>query len=218
MNRAAALATMLTLLLLAPRARADGPHQWNDPPEATDDEPASPPAVLPPDRRAPVQAPVVEAASPAPLPEARRPRKVWYGWQTLLSDAVALTFLADGANQADRGASRGTTELGVGAAIFAGVPPIIHLAHERPGAFAASLAMRGLPILWLASDRTQCGQGWSCTNAFVDALAVLTLIAAVPIDAAALAREPAPKGRALLAPRVALRPEGGFDVGIGGSL
>jgi hypothetical protein len=73
--------------------------------------------------------------------EARR-RSHWYGWQTLATDGVTVTLLASGI-AAQRGAL-----VAFGAATFALGGPIVHLAHGRGDAAAASLGIRvGVPFV-----------------------------------------------------------------------
>jgi hypothetical protein len=84
-------------------------------------------------------------ASVAPAPQAARApdgatEKLagshWYGWQTLATDGAAVALLATGI---------ATSSEGVGffsAATFALGGPIVHLAHGRGGAAAASLGIR----------------------------------------------------------------------------
>jgi hypothetical protein len=72
-----------------------------------------------------------EDPSPAP-PETR-----WYGWQTLTTDAVAVSLLLSGV-----GPDANLTALEVGMGTFGLGGPIVHVAHGRPVIAAASFLAR----------------------------------------------------------------------------
>lgn len=119
-------------------------------------------------------------------------RSRWYGWQTLATDGAAVALFATGV-----AASSG--EL----AAFSGAPfalggPIVHLAHRRGGAAAASLGIRlGLATsgFFVGAAMKSCGPsseedtGYACG---LNAAAIGVLAGAgvaMIIDTAFLARE-----------------------------
>jgi hypothetical protein len=68
----------------------------------------------------------------------------WYGWQTLVADALSLSVLG-------LGLSTGSVELGLtGAASLIVTPPIIHAVHKNGVASAVSLTLRvgGVALLF----------------------------------------------------------------------
>jgi hypothetical protein len=143
----------------------------------------------------------------------------WYGWQTLVTDGVAL-FLATTASS-DR-----TSSLGVPALMTYGLGgPIVHLAHGRPGAAFGSFAARaGLPLVGfgvgMVAQGGQCGE--FCILPVL--LGMAGIPAAIALDAAVIAREPVkrppPSSVALvqrLTPSVAPRREGGVELSLAGA-
>jgi hypothetical protein len=64
------------------------------------------------------------------------PRSHWYGWQTAATDGAAVALLATGI------AAESGELAGFSGATFALGGPIVHLAHGRGGAAAASLGIR----------------------------------------------------------------------------
>src|SRR5262249_11025433 len=96
---------------------------------------------------------------PAPAPGAQpQPQQVetieWYGWQVFAADAASSAlFVVSANNNLDYGAYASVVTLGLAA-------PMIHLAHHRPGAAAASLALRiAVPLIAIA-----VGQSSSCST------------------------------------------------------
>lgn len=143
-----------------------------------------------------------------------------------------------GSGASPRGGDRGGVLLAaVGSYLL--VPPIIHLAHGRPGIAAASFGLRlGVPLggaLFGVGASSGCGDGY-CRLAGAALGFVVGVVAASAIDAGALSNEkvddgttsedsaaaparvrpPAPRAIALT-PLGGPRREGGFDVGLGGA-
>lgn len=118
-----------------------------------------------------------------------QPPQRWYGWQTLLSDGLAITAFITGIVVADD--SHRTEDIGVGISIggfaaFTIVPPIIHGVHGQGRNAGVSVALRlgstallTLAVLECESDR-RCGEGWSV----VAFLAAVGYPVAVIVDAA----------------------------------
>lgn len=161
-------------------------------------------------RVAPAQAPPAlpdrwpEAGPSMPIAPAAPVKERWYGWQTLLTDAGAITLtivLTANADERDDAAVIGAFV--IGASTFALGGPIVHGAHGHWGKAGVSLALRaGLSLIGGAIG---AGIGAdSCSQYVYDhegcaiGYGVLGLIAgattAVIVDAAVLAREivPAP--------------------------
>jgi hypothetical protein len=88
---------------------------------------------------APVAPPVVTPAGAGQDPG------IWYGWQTLIPDALSLGLLTYGYVQRDGGAAF------YGGLGYLLVPPIIHLFHGRLGAAGTSLVYRllGAPAAFI---------------------------------------------------------------------
>ena len=152
----------------------------------------------------------------------------WYGWQTLIADGVSLGFLGASAATSDDGSPK-LPILGFAAGGYFLGAPIVHFAHRHVVRGLVSLAMRTVPwgIYALAasgsSDRcslvtigppTTCNDGFVVTTA---AIAVLTVPAAITIDAAVLARDDGPRTAATgFSPTFVLRRDRAM-VGVGGA-
>lgn len=203
LRRAALASLLLTAALALPRvARAD------EPPDES--AVAPPPEPEPP---APVAAPPVMLRQPE-----EKPRKHWYGWETLMTDGISFA----------------TMPVIVGFGGYFVAVPIVHLAHGRAGAALGSLALRvGAPIAMaftlgglevaLAHER---GSYAGIVGAFAGL--IVGISAAIAIDASVLAYEPAvddpqpkpPKSARstlTLMPIAAPRGSGGVDLGLGGT-
>jgi hypothetical protein len=160
-----------------PTAPTDPPPVVETPPPPT----ANPP---PPAPVAPAPPPIVNPYTPyAPYGyEARRPRREWYGWQTLLVDGAALAMVYAAADQHTHDAptlayvALGTNVLG---------PPVVHWAHGNVGRGLGSLLIRGGS--WALVFAAIAGNG--SDNASVGLFGVLGILAAPAIDAAVLAYE-----------------------------
>lgn len=126
-----------------------------------------------------------EVPRPAPvrLPSPA-PASHWYGWQTLATDAGGATLIAasavpEGRHQYILAGSlvvAGLTTLVLGA-------PVVHAAHDRWGAAAASLALRTvLPGLAVLAASQPCSG--ECNGSLL--LLAVAVTAPVVLDASAL--------------------------------
>jgi len=119
----------------------------------------------------------------------REPETHWYGWETLTVDAVSVAAMP---------------LAGVGVAGYLVGAPIVHAAHDRWGAAAASLGLRvALPIAgaYAGVALANCGnsqrasEDWCGLGEAVLGLGV-GMLAAIVIDAAVLGYERAPAAQA----------------------
>jgi hypothetical protein len=114
------------------------------------------------------------------------PTTRWYGWQTLVADGTAILALTQ---------SKTTPLVAFGIADYLLGAPIIHWAHGRGAAGAGSLAMRVGPwlLFGIVDSASDCSflNGSNSCDALVGTavLAVLSIPAAIAIDASVLARE-----------------------------
>jgi hypothetical protein len=161
--------------------------------------------------------PVAPPGATSAVTEAR-PRTQWYGWQTLLSDAAAVTLMA-----------ALPLEVGVyaGAGVFVAGAPLIHAAHGQPGRMGISFALRLIPPVALGGSLALAS---SCTNNGEDFLgceigilllgftaSVAAAATAITLDAAVLAKKEArPPSSLALAPMV-LPTLGGATFGLAGT-
>lgn len=145
-----------------------------------------------------------EAAPSIPMTPAAPVQERWYGWQTLLADAGAITLtiaLTTNADERDDAAVIGAFVIGASAFALGG--PIVHGAHGHWGKAGVSLALRvGLSLIGGAIgaaigadscsqyvyDHEGCAIGYGAVGLIAGGTA------AVIVDAAVLARElvPAP--------------------------
>jgi hypothetical protein len=129
----------------------------------------------------------------------------WYGWQTLMTDGVAVALLATGIEAQSGGVAA------LSGATFALGAPIVHLAHGRGGAAAASLGIRvGMATVglfggaWMesCSSHTSEDEGTVCGMQGATIGLLAGAAGAMIIDAALLAHEDVrreqPKGTAAL--------------------
>lgn len=187
---------------------------------------------------APIEAAPVAHESTPPSPRTHHARPThWYGWQPLVADGLTFTvFMASAFNTHRNGSG---ILLATGASYLL-VPPIIHLAHGRPGIAAASLGLRlGVPLgaaLLGGGLASGCGDGY-CGIAGAALGFVVGIVAASAIDVGALSNEegndappaeeaaatpparvrPPPPRSVALTPVGGPRREGGFDLGLGGT-
>jgi hypothetical protein len=110
-----------------------------------------------------------------------KPRRRWYGWQTLLVDGLTGMATIAALDSRDRSDVAGAFVF-VGAGAFVVGTPIVHFAHGHAGKGLASLAIRG-------GCAGALGLGAGKEAPQLMALLLLGLVAAIPIDAAILARE-----------------------------
>jgi hypothetical protein len=128
-------------------------------------------------------APTVTSTAPAPTYQ-RVPRKVWYGWQTLVVDGAGLLVAALAAsNESDGMAGVASLNYAVGA-------PIVHAAHGEGIRALASVGLRtALPgAIGLLAYGLNDGSGSSQDSAVVGGI-VLGAIGAIALDAGVLAYE-----------------------------
>jgi hypothetical protein len=125
----------------------------------------------------------------------------WYGWQTLLADGGSLALLLGGAATTSSRSSGTAGALLLGSlATYSLGAPIIHLAHNRPGAALGSFGLRwGVPfvgaLLGVGFGYASCGKGNNdgvCYGLYGALGLTLGTIGAIAIDSAVLAREQVP--------------------------
>jgi hypothetical protein len=117
--------------------------------------------------------------APAPPP---KPKREWYGWQTLATDGAALMMVYAGSQSRRGGDSSTYYYAALGTYTLGG--PIVHFAHGNPGRGVGSLALRSLPAIAIFGETRSLDFGL---------LALVSIPAAIAIDAAVLAREDEPK-------------------------
>jgi hypothetical protein len=135
--------------------------------------------------------PVIAAAAPTPTPALEA---TWYGWQTLIADALDAGVWLLLIKTVQDGGGGGSVALGVlGVAGYLVPAPVIHGMHEQGGMAALSAGIRlAAPTLlgfFGAATATCQSSGLECLGApiqgaFVGAVAGVGL--AVVLDAAAL--------------------------------
>jgi hypothetical protein len=120
----------------------------------------------------------------------REPPQRWYGWQTLLVDAAALSLVIAGAVVAED--SRRTEEMGIGMIVGGAIggligPPIVHAAHGKwdNAGISGGLRLGGAAVVFgsaaaCSSERGRCGDGW----AILAVIGFLGYPIAVLVDAA----------------------------------
>jgi hypothetical protein len=121
-------------------------------------------------------------------------RRSWYGWQPLLSDGVATLTLLAYASQ-NHSSSNETGWLAPITGIYVLGPPIIHLAHGHPGKALLSAAIRSVGPLMIAAaiDSESSFDDSHSPNPALIVFGLLSIPAAISIDAAAISREDAPR-------------------------
>jgi hypothetical protein len=195
-----------------------------------------------------------EAEDVSPPP----PRRVWYGWQTLVVDGAAIGTMGLAFAVKDQNASAGSSLAYLSMATYALGPPIVNLAHGNTRGALRSVGIRvGAPLvagfvlgaiggaigfavaspyrckpLFTFDDNapeTSCaGLGAAVgfgLGAFSGGLAgygaAVISDAALAYDAPAVENEKAPATRSQgtwsIAPKVALSPNGGAQLGVGGA-
>jgi hypothetical protein len=118
----------------------------------------------------------------------------WYGWQTLIVDALgigtlSLFFVVPDRNQ--------ETALNVGFPLWMFGSPIVHFAHDRVGRGFASFGLRAAPFAFLVYALV-CAWGSDSDDGclVLVGMAVAAIPAAITIDAAVLAFEKGPVSKA----------------------
>lgn len=222
------LSSLGVVLCLANGAHAQGP-EWFEPteppkaspaeskgapPQAPPEEVAAePPKAEPPQAKAPA-APPAPCPPPAPVAKPKRaeppPQTVWYGWQTILADAGAVTLaVSSGLLEENKGAP-----LAAGLGVYLLGAPLIHAVNGQLGKGAGSFGLRlGAPIAGtvggLALGVATCpaddglNNGPYCQIGLAALGGLAGIITASVVDAAVLAKKEVRPARALsIAPSV----------------
>jgi hypothetical protein len=122
----------------------------------------------------------------------------WYGWQTLAADGASLALFVGGVGTTAARSSGTSSALLLGSlAVYSLGGPIIHFAHNRPGAALGSFGLRwGMPtvgtLLGVSFAYASCGKSNDNGVCYgVYGLLGLTVgtIGAIVVDSALLARE-----------------------------
>ncbi|HEY3495937.1 MAG TPA: hypothetical protein VGK73_14665 [Polyangiaceae bacterium] len=121
----------------------------------------------------------------------------WYGWQNLTADGVALALVVGGAALAEDGSipdALSGTVLGLGVATYALGGPVIHFGHGNPGRGVLSLGLRTLlPVgLGVGTVQAMCSPHSDFCGIVAIPAALVGIVAAVTLDAAAIARDEVP--------------------------
>jgi hypothetical protein len=207
----------LAALVLTAPARAQMPFAARETEAAAD--PATDPAATPEAPTQPTPPPVVaepraETGQPAPakadtLKQAtapsdeseeyfedeagstERPKRKWYGWQTLVADGISTTVFFAAFNDDDAGGDN-TNEALAWAGIFGYelAPAVVHFAHKNPGRGFASMGIRlGMPLAgaFLGGAAASACHGQDCTSTGIGLGFLLGMGGAIAIDAALLA-------------------------------
>lgn len=152
------------------------------------------------------------------------PRRVWYGWQTLIVDGASLSAVLLGAALDQGSTSDGAPFAVVGLLGYELGPGIVHFVHRNPGRGFASFGVRlAMPLTGAflgASVSSNC-DGYQCESDGAAAGLLLGMAGAIAIDAAVFAyddrRPRATRARPRLMPLASLVP-GRAWVGLGGEL
>jgi hypothetical protein len=137
--------------------------------------------------RVELQCPRMELPAPT---VGRKPRRRWYGWQTLITDSAGLAMLFAATTTSNNTGSW----LAASGLTYSLGGPIVHWAHGNGGKGAASLGLRlGLPVGlgllgFAAGSAMSGGKGYGGAVLGVFGF-VAGFPAAIAIDSAALARE-----------------------------
>jgi hypothetical protein len=204
-------------------------------PPAEPPAPPSPPAAPDPTRPevvTPAKAEVIKLGAP-PIADddddddrPLEPRRVWYGWQTLVVDGAAFSTLLIGAvaNGSSGSGDGGSTLVGIGLLGYEFGPGIVHFVHRNPGRGFASFGVRlGLPLAGAvlgASLSSNC-DGYRCEEGGAGAGLILGMLGAIALDAAVFAydtRKPPPRGTTTTLMPVASLLPGRAWLGVAGSL
>lgn len=160
--------------------------------------------------------------------EPERPRRSWYGWQTLTADGVSTVVFFAAFNDEDAGGDDTNETLAwAGILGYELAPGIIHFAHRNPGRGFASMGIRlGMPLAgaFLGGAAASGCHGQDCKASGIGVGFLLGMGGAMAIDAALLAFD-YPESRAhgastvpsTLSPLLSLSPKHAF-VGVRGAL
>lgn len=150
-------------------------------------------------------APTAPAAVTAPAPDPVPPAAIaqWYGWQTLVSDLVSLTFVAGGIFVGASGSTAGAlTLVGLGMSALWLAPPAIHLTHGNRWALG-SLLIRTVAVGLVVGGTvaTAACFGGGCGSAGPALLGTgLVALAGILVTDAVLGKERVEPPRVSLAP------------------
>jgi hypothetical protein len=132
-----------------------------------------------------------QPSASGPVDRAGPPQRRWYGWQTLLVDAVPLLGLL-GVAAAERHGDEGAQLAVAFSAVYFVGGPIVHMGHGQFGKAALSFGVRSAgPLLILAGSQDGLQYGSSLGDVMI-VFGALAIPAAITIDAAAIAREDLP--------------------------
>jgi hypothetical protein len=154
--------------------------------------------------------PEVPEEEPEPAHGSPRERR-WYGWQTLATDGASVLLLVLAAGYDPRTSSGRTARdymLGTGLVGYYLGAPIVHFSHGHVGKGFGSFGIRAGGTALFVWGLSQCYNGSGCdAGAGPLLLGVATTIAAIPIDAAALAWEDVPRDELTLRVAPHLHPD-----------
>lgn len=195
-------------------------------PSADDPRPATPAPAKTDYLTAPSAEPAPPSADDEPGDVAARPRRHWYGWQTLTADGASTLLLLFGAAaaQSDSIGDTGDTMVTMGLVGYEFAPGIIHFAHGNPGRGFASFGMRlGMPIAgaFLGAAAASGCDGFECEAGGAALGLFLGMGGAMAIDAAVFAYDDSDRSRseadAQVVPLVAVAPRAAW-LGLAGRL
>ena len=125
----------------------------------------------------------------APARPASKDERSWYGWQTLVTDGVAVGLFAVAEAVRDDPTALAVSAVGAwGSYIFGG--PAIHVAHHRYGVALGDLGLRvGAPLLLALAVVAVTGPNVCTPGEFCPGLAVVAVgyLGAMAVDSAVLA-------------------------------
>ncbi len=183
------------------------------PPEVPEDAPPPASAPVAPPTRAATIADTPLGETPLTSPESPKPKRIWYGSQTLAIDGVSALLIAIGAATVDR-ASSGGDFLALGVMTYEFGAPIVHWAHGHVGVGFGSHGLRLLSLVGVYGGAALVADG----NLPAAVALILSLCLGPPIlDGAALAYdEPKQKKASWILPTV-VPTKNGATVGLVGS-
>jgi hypothetical protein len=166
-------------------------------------------------------APAVPMAPMTPVADqGASEEKVWYGYQNLATDGLALVLVISAAGLEDRGEPLAWAAF----ATYALGSPMVHVMNDRGGAAVGSFALRlGLPLVLGglgAATAPPCSDSQEiCLNGVGELFlgAAIGTISAIVIDDFILARKAPVHRESTWAPTVAPASGGGMTFGVGGS-